>query len=74
MTIGFSSNALWFRLEVAHKRLIDQLEQLRTDRCSMGERRGSSPSAKEDEQAIETSELQRRRALEKHLRHQLAEI
>ena len=70
VTTGFSFKPLWFRLEVAQKRLIDELEQLRT----VGERRGSSPWAKEDEEATETSELERRRALEKRLRDQLAEI
>ena len=46
MTTGFSFNPLWFRLEAARKWLIDELEQLRT----VGERRGNSPWAKEDEQ------------------------
>ena len=70
MTTGFSFKPLWVRLEVARKRLTDELEQLRT----VGERRGNSPWAKEDEQANETSELERRCALEKRLRDQLAEI
>ena len=70
MTTGFSFNPLWFRLEAARKWLIDELEQIRT----VGERRGSNPYAKADEQATETSELERRHALEKRLRNQLAEI
>ena len=74
MGTSFSFKPLWFRLEVAHRRLIDELEQLRTDKCSVVERRASSPWAKEDEEGTETSELERRRALEKHLRDQLAEI
>lgn len=69
-----SFNPLWFRLQSARKWLTDELEQLRTDRCSVGERRESSPCAKADGQATETSELERRRALEKRLRDQLAEI
>jgi len=68
VTTGF--RPLWLRLEAAHKRLTDELEQLR----AVGERRGSSPWAKEDEEGTETSELERRRALEKRLRDQLAEI
>ena len=74
MTTGFSFKPLWFRLEVAHRRLIDELEQLRTDGRPGVERRASSPWAKEDEEANETSELERHRALEKYLRDQLAEI
>jgi len=74
VTTGFSFNPLRFRLEAAHKRLIDELEKLRDDSCSVGERRGSSPCAKADEQATETSELERRRALEKRLRDQMVEI
>ena len=72
MTTDF--NLLRHRLETERKRLIDELEQLRTDGRPGVERRGSSPWAKEDEEANETSELERHRALEKHLRDQLAEI
>ena len=74
MTTGLSFKPLWVRLEETQKRLIDELEQLKADRCSVVDRQGSSPWAKEDEHAIEISELERRSALEKGLRDQLAEI
>ena len=74
MGTSFSFKPLWFRLEVAHKRLIDELEQLKTDSRPVVERQGSSPWTNEDEHASLTSELERRRALENRLRDQLAEI
>jgi len=74
VTTGFSFKPLWGRLEGVQKRLIDELEQLKADRYPVAERQGSSPWAKEDERAIEISELERRSALEACLRNQLAEI
>ena len=74
MTTEFSFKPLWVRLEVAQKRLIEELEQLKTDSHVMAEREGSSPWAQKDELASLISESQRRRALEKCLRDQLAEI
>jgi DnaK suppressor protein len=68
MTTGFSFKPLWVRLEAAQKHLIDELEQLKANS------QGRSPWAKEDERAIEISEVERRSALEKGLRDQLAEI
>lgn len=74
MTTGFSFKPLWVRLEETQKRLIDELEKSKADRCSVANRQGISPWAKEDEHAIEISELERRSALENGLRDQLAEI
>jgi len=74
VTTGFSFKPLWVRLEVAQKRLIDELEQLKANRGLVAGRQGSSLWAKEDEHAIEISELERRSALEKCLRDQLVEI
>ena len=72
VTTGFSFKPLWLRLEVAQKRLIDELEQLKTDSRPVAETPGTW--AKEDEHANLISESQKRRALEKLLRDQLAEI
>lgn len=62
------------RLETERKRLIQELERLKTNVCSAGERQASSPWAKEDEHATEIAELRRRGALEKLRGDQLAKV
>jgi len=61
------------RLEKDHKRLTEQLEQLRASRPTENRREGS-PFGKREEEAAETSELENRMALEKRILDQMAEV
>ena len=61
------------RLEKDHKRLTEQLEQLRASRPTENRREGS-PFGKREEEATESLELEKRLALEKRVREQLAEV
>ena len=70
MTIGF--NLLRSRLEQEQKRLTGDLEQLKVN--TRPERREGSPFGKREEEATESFELEKRLALEKRIRDQLAEI
>jgi RNA polymerase-binding transcription factor DksA len=67
-------NLLRRRLETERKRLMQELEGLKTNVCPAGERQVSSPWAKEDEHATEIAEVERRGALEKRLGDRLAEV
>jgi DnaK suppressor protein len=72
MTIGF--NLLRSRLEREQKRLTEELQQLKANRRPADERREGSPFGKREEEATESFELEKRLALEKRLRDQLAEV
>ncbi len=72
MTTGF--NLLRSRLESEQKRLIEQSEQLKASIRPAGERREGSPFGKREEEATESLELEKRLALEKRVREQLAEV
>ncbi len=72
MTTNF--NLLRSRLESEHKRLIEELDQLLAGVRPAEERREGSPFGKREEEATETFELEKRLALEKRLRAQLAEV
>jgi len=72
MTIGF--NILRSRLGSEQKRLIEQLEQLQASVRPAEERREGSPFGKREEEATESLELEKRLALEKRIREQLAEV
>ncbi|MCJ7763989.1 MAG: TraR/DksA C4-type zinc finger protein [Dehalococcoidales bacterium] len=61
------------RLEKDHKRMTEQLEQLRASRPTENRREGS-PFGKREEEAAETSELENRMALEKRILDQMAEV
>jgi len=61
-------------LESEHKRLIEELDQLIAGVRPAEERREGSPFGKREEEATETFELEKRLALEKRLRAQLAEV
>jgi len=61
------------RLEKDHKRLTEQLEQLRASRPTENRREGS-PFGKREEEATETAELENRMALEKRILDQLAGV
>ncbi len=62
------------QLETEKKHLAQQLEQLKETVRPPEERRESTPFGKRDESATETLNLEKRLALEKRLKDQLAEI
>ncbi len=72
MTTNFS--LLRSRLEAERKRLIEELEQSRASVRPGDERREGSPFGKREEEATEAQELEKRLALEKRTRDQLAEV
>ena len=72
MTMGFS--LLRSRLESEQKRLNEELEQLENEIRPAEERREGSPFGKREEEATESFELEKRLALEKRVRGQLAEV
>ncbi|HEY32562.1 MAG TPA: molecular chaperone DnaK [Dehalococcoidia bacterium] len=67
-------DALRSHLESEEKRLTDDLEQLRAVAYPSEERREGSPFGKREEEATESLELERRLALEKQMREQLADV
>ena len=72
MTVDF--NMLRSQLEGEKERLVGELEQLSAGASSGEERREGSPFGKREEEATESFELEKRLALEKRLRDQLAEV
>ena len=72
MNMGF--NLLRSRLESERKRLIEELEQLKSSIRPADERREGSPFGKREEEATESFELEKRLTLEKRIRDQLAEV
>ena len=62
------------RLEIERKRLIDELERLQTNVEAAEVRREGSPFGKREEEATESFELEKRLALQKQARTNLAEI
>lgn len=72
MTTKFKN--LRSRLESEQKRLLGELEQLEADARPAEERREGSPFGKREEEATESFELEKRLALEKQIRDQLAEV
>ena len=72
MTTGF--NLFRSRLESEQKRLFEQLEQLKASVRPAEERREGSPFGKREEEATESLELEKRLALEKRIKGQLAEV
>ena len=72
MTIGF--NLLRSRLEGEQKRLIKELEHLKSSVRPADERREGSPFGKREEEATESFELEKRLTLEKLIIDQLAEV
>jgi DnaK suppressor protein len=67
-------NLLRSRLESERKRLTEELEQLKVNARLGGERREGSPFGKREEEATESFELEKRLALEKRIRDQLADV
>jgi len=72
MTTGF--NLLRSHLESEQKRLIEELEHLKSSIRPADERREGSPFGKREEEATESFELEKRLTLEKRIRDQLAEV
>ncbi len=62
------------RLENERKRLLDEIEQISADMRPAEERREGSPFGKREEAATETLELEKRIALERRIKEQLAEM
>ena len=67
-------NLLRSSLESEQKRLIGELDKLRTSVRPADERREGSPFGKREEEATETMELEKRLALEGGMKDQLAKI
>ena len=67
-------NLLRSRLESEQKHLNEELEQLKASIRPTDERREGSPFGKREEEATESLELERRLALEKQIRDQLADV
>ncbi len=72
MTINLEQ--LRSRLESEQKRLIGELEQLKTNGRPTEVRREGSPFGKREEEATESFELEKRLALEKQIKDHLAEV
>ena len=72
MTISF--NLLRSRLESERKRLAEELEQSKAGIRPAEERREGSPFGKREEEATEALELEKRLALDKRIKDQLAEV
>ncbi len=72
MTINLEQ--LRSRLESEQKRLLGELEQLKTDARPTEVRREGSPFGKREEEATESFELEKRLALDKQIKDQLAEV
>jgi len=62
------------RLEIERKRLLTELDGLQTNVETAEDRREGSPFGKREEEATESFELEKRVALEKQVRANLAEI
>ncbi len=62
------------RLETEHKRLTEELAQLKAGVRPIDERREGSPFGKREEEATETFELEKRLALENRIMGELAKI
>ena len=69
-----SNKLLRARLVDEQRRLVDELEQLRASASTVDERREGSPFGKREEEANEVLELEKRLALEKRIREELADI
>ena len=69
-----NNSILRARLENEQKRLNEELEQFKASVRPTEERREGSPFGKREEEATESLELERRLALEKQVRDQLAEV
>ncbi len=62
------------RLESEQKRLLVELEQIKTTSQPSDERREGSPFGKREEEATESFELEKRLAMEKQIKEHLVEV
>ncbi|MBN1367874.1 MAG: TraR/DksA C4-type zinc finger protein [Dehalococcoidales bacterium] len=62
------------RLENEHKRLLEVLEQTQAGATSTDDRREGSPFGKREEEATQSYELEKRLALEKQIKDNLADV
>ena len=62
------------RLDDEHERLNTELEQLKLDMTPDGERREGSSFGKREDEAAESTELEKRLALQQRITEQLAEV
>lgn len=69
----YNSDLLQARLQSDHKRLTEQLQQLK-DNHPLEDRREGSPFGKREEEAAEATDLENRLAMEKRILEQLAEV
>ena len=69
-----SNSLLRSRLQSEQKRLTEEMEQSKSSVSTSEERREGSPFGKREEEATEALELEKRLALEKRIREQLADI
>jgi DnaK suppressor protein len=72
--INATFNLLRARLESERKRLVEEMEQIKSSMRPADERREGSPFGKREEEATESYELERRLTLEKSIREQLASV
>ena len=62
------------KLDGERARLLNDLKQLEADIPTLAERREGSPFGKREEEATESFELEKRLAVEKQIKDQLAEV
>jgi len=72
--VANSPKSIRSRLENEKKRLVEELEQLKASSHPTEGRREGSPFGKREEEATESFELERRLALEKQIKEQLADV
>jgi len=72
MTVDFK--ILRSRLESEHKKLTEEIEQLKAGMRPADERREGSPFGKREEEATETFELEKRLVLENRIKGELAKV
>jgi len=72
--VAINFDKLRSRLDGEQKRLLGDLEQLQANIRPVEVRREGSPFGKREEEATESFELEKRLALEKQMRDQLAEV
>ena len=74
MTTNIDLEKLRSRLEGEKKHLLEELDQMQAGAQPAEVRRDGSPFGKREEEATESFELEKRLALEKQVRDQLAEV
>ncbi len=73
-TVAIDVDRFRSRLEISKKQMMGELEQLEAAGRPSEERREGSPFGKREEEATESLELERRLAMERDIKDQLADI